>query len=131
VQFLNLDYIERMDSPPIFNYVVSVQGREFIVTIHEDAMSLWDDLGSSSLSERIHGDVAEASAVEVRISDAIYSKARAMAEKERLEETRTGQFASPTGDLASDIAAMDRLFVEFYWLHVNPLHPEPLNLPLD
>jgi hypothetical protein len=121
VQFLNLDYIERMDSPPIFNYVVSVQGREFIVTIHEDAMSLWDDLGSSSLSERIHGDVAEA----------IYSKARAMAEKERLEETRTGQFASPTGDLASDIAAMDRLFVEFYWLHVNPLHPEPLNLPLD
>jgi hypothetical protein len=120
-----------MDSSPIFNYVVSIQGREFIVTIYEDAMSRWDDLSLTSLSERIHGDEAETSVVEVRISDEIYSNACTMAEKERIEEVRTGQFPSPVGDLAADIAAMGRMLAEFYWLHVNPLHPQPLNQPLN
>jgi hypothetical protein len=35
---------EQKDETPIFNYVASIQGREFIVTIFENKMSQWDDL---------------------------------------------------------------------------------------
>jgi hypothetical protein len=118
--------IEPIGRSPIFNYVVSVQGREFIVTINDDSMSQWDDLSLTGLPERIHGEAAEGFVIEVRISDEIDSKARAMAEKERIEEARTGQFASPLGNVAADIAEMDRMLSEFYWLHVNPIHPKPL-----
>jgi hypothetical protein len=122
---------EPTDSSPVFNYVVSVQGREFIITIHEDSMSRWDDLSLTSLPERIHGEEGENSVIKIRISDEIYSKALTMAENEKLEEARTGQVPSPVGNLAADIAAMDRMLTDFYWLRVNLLHPKPLNQPLN
>jgi hypothetical protein len=115
-----------MDDTPIYNYVAAIQGREYIVTICEGGMSQWDDLSRGNLSDRIHGEQAEGSVIEVRISDEIYLKARSMAEKEKAEEIRTGQAASPVGETAEDIAQLDRLMADFFWCHVNPSVPEPL-----
>jgi hypothetical protein len=111
---------------PIFNYVIGIQGREYIVTIFEGGLSQWDDLSRGSLSDRIEREEKEGSIVEVRISDTIYQNALRMAEKEKAEETRTGQSPSPVGETADDIAKMDRLMTEFFWLHVNPSVPDPL-----
>jgi hypothetical protein len=68
--------IEPIGRSPIFNYVVSVQGREFIVTINDDSMSQWDDLSLTGLPERIHGEAAEGFVIEVRISDEIDGRKR-------------------------------------------------------
>jgi hypothetical protein len=114
---------EFSDNPPIFNYVVSVGNREYIITILKDGMSQWDDLSLGNLGDRI-ADVGIGSVVEVRLSDEIYAMGRAMAEKEMAEEARTGQ--SPIEDLAADVVQMDKMLMHFYWLHVNPLYPEPL-----
>jgi hypothetical protein len=116
-----------MSNSPIFNYVVLIQpGREYIVTIFDDGMSQWDDLSRGSLSDRIHGEEAEGSVVEVRISNEIFAKARNMAEREKAEEIRTGQAPSPAGETGEDIAQMDRLMADFFWREVNPSVPEPL-----
>jgi hypothetical protein len=114
-----------MSNSPIFNYVIGMQGREYIVTILEGGISQWDDLSRGSLSNRIHGEEAEGSVIEVRISDEIYLMARSMAEREKVEEIQTGQVPSPVGEMAEHIAQMDRLMAEFFWLHVNPSVPNP------
>ena len=115
-----------VDETPVFNYVAAIQGKEFIVTISQNRMSRWDDLSSCTLDDRLRDDEPEGSVPSVRISDEIYRMALEMVEREKLEEARTGQFQSPAGETAKDIAEMDRLFDEFFWRVVNPQLPQPL-----
>lgn len=114
-----------MDDVPVFNYVASIRGREFIVTILESKMSQWDDLGGCGLARRLQDEQPEG-VISVRVSAEIFEKATEMVQKEKAEEDRTGQFQVPAGETARDIAEMDRLFEEFFWLEVNPRLDYPL-----
>jgi hypothetical protein len=114
------------DDVPVFNYVASIQNREFIVTIAQNRMSQWDDLSSCTLDDRLQNEEPAGSIISVRISEEIYLKALEMVEKEKLEEARIGQFQVPAGETAKDIAEMDRLFYDFFWREVNPRLRQPL-----
>jgi hypothetical protein len=112
-----------------FNYVLTIQNREFDITITRNRTSYWEDLTSQSLADRLHNRVAQA-VISVRASEEIFLKALAMARKEQLEEARTGKFQEPVGEAAEDIAEMDGLLEAFFWQEVNPrlkhpLHPRP------
>ena len=102
---------------PVFNYVVSVRGREFILTIYEGGMSQWDDLAQSSLSDRVYGN-ATGSVVEVQVTEEIYEMALLMARREREEEAKSGQF-QPVGPIAEVIEHVDQMLGGFFWRHVN------------
>jgi hypothetical protein len=113
------------DEVAVFNYVASVQGSEFIVTIFNDRRSEWEDLTGKGLADQLQTPVPEPE-VEVPISDQIFAKAMAMAEKEKLEEAQTGTFQVPDGETADDIAELDRLMTSFFWNEVNGRLKEPL-----
>jgi len=111
---------------PVFNYVASIRGREFIVTIHQNMMSEWDDLGGCSLNDRLREVVPEGTVISVRVSEEIFAKALKMAEEEKLEESKGHQFQTPAAETMKDIAEMDRLFTEFFWREVNSRLRQPL-----
>jgi hypothetical protein len=113
------------DGVAVFNYVASVQGHEFIVTLFNDRRSEWEALTGKSLADQLQTPVPEPE-VEVPISDQIFAKAMAMAEKEKLEEAQTGTFQVPAGETADDIAELDRLMTSFFWNEVNGRLKEPL-----
>lgn len=117
---------EPIDDTPVFNYVASIQGREFIVTIFENKMSQWDDLSGYGLADRLQGEQEAASLISVRADDELFIKASEMVQKEKAEEARTGQFQVPMGETAKDIAELDRLFEDFFWREVNPRLKHPL-----
>jgi hypothetical protein len=114
-----------VDEVAVFNYVASVQGHEFIVTIFNDRRSEWEDLTGKGLVDQLQTPVPEPE-VEVPISDQIFAKALAMAQKEKLEEAQTGTFQVPVGETADDIAELDRLMTSFFWNAVNGRLKEPL-----
>ena len=66
---------EPMDDTPVFNYVASIQGREFIVTIFENKMSQWDDLSGYGSADRLQGNQKAASVISVLAKDEIFIKA--------------------------------------------------------
>lgn len=110
---------EPRDDTPVFNYVASIEGREFIVTIFENRMSQWDDVSGYGLSERLRGEELNR-IISVRVSDEIFEKVVAMIENEKAEELRMRHFSVPAGKIAEDIVEMDRLFEEFFWQYVSP-----------
>jgi len=116
---------ESMDDLPVFNYVASIQGREFIVTILENRMSQWDDLSGCGLAHRLQDEQSDG-VISVRVSDKIFERATEMVRKEKAEEARTGQFQVPAGETANDIVEMDRLFEDFFWREINPRLQPPL-----
>jgi hypothetical protein len=117
------------EETPVFNYVVSIEDREFIVTVTQNRMSQWDDLTGRSLVSQLRDEVAAESVIAVQASEKICLKALEMAQKEKMEEARTGKFREPAEETANDIAEMDRLLEEFFWRKVNPLLEQPLTNP--
>jgi hypothetical protein len=113
---------------PVFNYVMAIQGREFVITITRDMMSQWVDLTGRSLTDQLQDEMA-ASAIAVQANEKISLKALEMAQKEKMEEIRTGKFQEPAGETAKDIAEMDRLLEDFFWREVNPRLKQPLTNP--
>ena len=86
-----------MDDDPVFNYVASIQGREFFVTIFENKMSQWDDLSSCGLARRLQDDPSDG-VISVPVNNDIFEKAMEMAQKEKTEEARTGHLQAVGGD---------------------------------
>jgi len=71
-----------MDDLPVFNYVASIQGREFIVTILENRMSQWDDLSGCGLAHRLQDEQSDG-VISVRVSDKFLRGPRRWSEKKR------------------------------------------------
>jgi hypothetical protein len=112
----------------ILRYVIAIQDREFMIALTSDAISFWDDFTGRSLADQLQGEAAEP-VIAVQASQKIFLKAQEMAQKEKMEETRTGKFREPAGEAAKDIADMDRLFEDFFWREVNPRLKQPLRNP--
>ena len=74
---------------PVFNYVMSIRDREFIVRLTQDMMSQWGDHRGRTLDDQLQGEL-EDSTRRVLITDEIFAKALEMLEKERLEESKLG-----------------------------------------
>jgi hypothetical protein len=69
--------------------------------------------------------------ISAAVPQKIVLKAVEMAQKEKMEEARTGKFQVPIGETARDIAEMDRLLEDFFWREVNPWLKQPLTDPRE
>jgi len=127
------------EAVPILHYALLVAGREFLLTIHADGSSHWDDhserrnlrhprdrylelaafAGDAAAFRRLQHECMEFT-IDAPVTKEILLKASEVAVK----DSRGGSYVART--MAREIAEMDSLLTEFFWKAINPQLGRPI-----